>query len=67
MPYLSRCKNTIIWGKYKEAKKETKKVVIKASNKAFNELYQTLDTKEGEKTIHRLAKGRGKDIGPNEV
>ena len=39
--------------------------VAKAKSKAYDELYEELDTKEGEKTLYRLARQRhqaGKDV-----
>ena len=50
---------------YKEMRREAKKEVAKAKGKAYDELYEGLDTKEGEKTLYRLARQRhqaGKDI-----
>ena len=43
---------------YKEMRREAKKEVAKAKSNAYDELYQGLDTKEGEKTLHRLARQR---------
>jgi len=40
------------------ARKEAKKVVSEARTQAFAGLYQSLGTKEGEKSIYKLAKGR---------
>ncbi|XP_020266044.1 uncharacterized protein LOC109841488 [Asparagus officinalis] len=39
---------------YKIAKEEAKKAVTKAKNKAFGDMYEELDTKEGEKVLFRL-------------
>ena len=39
--------------------------MAKANSKAYDELYEELDTKEGEKTLYRLARQRhqvGKDV-----
>ena len=50
---------------YKEMRRETKKEVVKAKNNAYDELYEGLNTKEGEKTLYRLARQRhqaGKDM-----
>ena len=50
---------------YKEMRREAKKEVAKAKSKAYDELYEGLDTKEGEKTLYRLARQRhqaGKDV-----
>jgi len=54
----SRCKNGETWDKYKLAKKEAKNAVSEAITQAFEGLYQSLGTKEGEKSIYKLAKGR---------
>jgi len=54
----SRGKNADTWDKYKIAKKEAKKAVSEARTQAFEGLYQSLGTKEGEKSIYKLAKGR---------
>ena len=43
---------------YKEMRGEAKKEVAKAKNKAYDVLYEGLDTKEGEKTLYRLARQR---------
>jgi len=53
----SRCKNAKTWEKCKIAKKESKKLVSEAKTQAFDRLYQSLGTKEGEKFIYKLAKG----------
>ncbi len=50
---------------YKEMRREAKKEVVKAKNNAYDELYEGLNTKEGEKTLYRLARQRhqaGKDV-----
>ena len=50
---------------YKEMRREAKKEVAKTKGKAHEELYEGLDTKEGEKTLYRLARQRhqaGKDV-----
>jgi len=54
----SRCKNVETWDKYKIARKEAKKAVNEARTQAFEGLYQSLGTKEGDKSIYKLAKGR---------
>ena len=46
--------------KYRDAKKEVKKVISNAKLKAYDNLYNRLDTKEGEKDIYKLAKLREK-------
>ena len=53
----------------KEMGREAKKEVAKAKNKAYDELYDVLDTKEGENTLYRLARQRhqaGKDVQQRE-
>ena len=50
---------------YEEMRRETKKLVARAKNKAYDELYEGVDTKEGETILYRLAKQKhqaGKDI-----
>ena len=50
---------------YKEMRREAKKEVEITKNKTYTELYERLDTKEGENTLYRLARQRhqaGKDI-----
>ena len=50
---------------YKDMRREAKKEVAKAKSKAYDELYEGLDTKEGEKTLYRLARQRhqaGEDV-----
>ena len=37
---------------------KVKRVVTKAKEKAFDELYEKLDTKEGEKDLYQLARQR---------
>ena len=54
----SKCKNAETWDKYKIARKEAKKAVSEARTQAFEGLYQSLGTKEGEKSIYKLANGR---------
>ena len=39
-------------------RRDAKKEVAKAKNKAYNALYEGLDTKEWEKALHRLARQR---------
>ena len=43
---------------YKLAKRAAKRAVIVAKSKAYDDLYQRLGTKEGEKDIYRMAKIR---------
>ena len=50
---------------YKEWRRKAKREVAKAKKKAYDELYEKLDTKEGEKDLYRLARQRdraGKDV-----
>ena len=51
-------RNAKNWEKYKTTKRETKKEVSEARARAFDGLYQSLDTKAGERGIYKLAKGR---------
>ncbi|XP_071687064.1 uncharacterized protein [Rutidosis leptorrhynchoides] len=44
--------------RYKEAKIEAKKVVARAKDKAYEDLYKKLDSKEGANDIYRIAKAR---------
>ncbi|XP_071707992.1 uncharacterized protein [Rutidosis leptorrhynchoides] len=44
--------------RYKEAKREAKKVVACAKDKAYEDLYKKLDSKEGANDIYRIAKAR---------
>ena len=48
--------------KYRDAKKEAKKAVSNAKLKAYDNLYNKLDTKESEKDIYKLAKLRKRKI-----
>ncbi|XP_071704874.1 uncharacterized protein [Rutidosis leptorrhynchoides] len=51
--------------RYKEAKREAKKAVAIAKDKAYEDLYRKLDSKEGAKDIYRIAKARerrGRDL-----
>ena len=51
--------------RYKRARKEVKREVAKAKNDAYEELYQRLETKEGEMELFKIAKQRdiqGKDV-----
>ncbi|XP_071718307.1 uncharacterized protein [Rutidosis leptorrhynchoides] len=43
---------------YKEANREAKKVVTYAKEKAYEEFYRRLDSKEGANDIYRIAKAR---------
>ncbi|GJS56424.1 retrovirus-related pol polyprotein LINE-1 [Tanacetum coccineum] len=44
--------------RYKEAKREAKKAIARAKDKAYEDLYKRLDSKEGENDIYRIAKAR---------
>ena len=44
--------------RYRIAKKSAKRAVSRARGQAFDNLYQRLDTKQGEKDIYRMAKIR---------
>ena len=43
---------------YKEMQRKAKGEMAKAKEKAYGELYERLDTKEGEKDLYRLARQR---------
>ncbi|KAI5610690.1 hypothetical protein C0J50_11966, partial [Silurus asotus] len=50
---------------YKKMLQQVKRDVAKVKEKAYEELYERLDTKEGEKDLYRLARQRdraGKDV-----
>jgi SUMO ligase MMS21 Smc5/6 complex component len=44
--------------KYKEAKKNARRVMNEARGRAYDELYERLGTKEGKKYIYKMAKIR---------
>ncbi|KAK3510589.1 hypothetical protein QTP70_011797 [Hemibagrus guttatus] len=46
---------------YKELQRRVKREVSKAKQKAYDELYIRLDTREGEKDLYRLARQRDRD------
>ncbi|KAK3574932.1 hypothetical protein QTP86_019812 [Hemibagrus guttatus] len=46
---------------YKESQHRVKREVYKAKQKAYDELYTRLDTREGEKDLYRLARQRDRD------
>ena len=51
--------------KYKEIQSKLKRGVAKAKPKAYAELYERFDTKEGEKDLYHLARQRdqaGKEV-----
>jgi hypothetical protein len=54
--YHDRCADNI--EKYKMAKKTAKRAVSEAKGQAYEDLYQRLSTKEGEKDIYRMARAR---------
>nr|GEV02828.1 ataxia telangiectasia mutated family protein [Tanacetum cinerariifolium] len=51
--------------RYKEVKKEAKKLVAQAKEKAYEDLYKKIDSKEGENDISRITKARERrrDLG----
>ncbi|GJZ58539.1 hypothetical protein Tco_0614033 [Tanacetum coccineum] len=49
--------------RYKEAKREAKKVVAIGNGKAYEDLYKRLDSKEGENDIYSKATVREREIG----
>ncbi|KAK3568487.1 hypothetical protein QTP86_008540 [Hemibagrus guttatus] len=46
---------------YKELQRRVKREVFKAKQKAYDELYTRLDTREGEKDLYRLARQKDRD------
>jgi hypothetical protein len=58
--YLDRSVDNI--EKYKMAKKATKRAVSQARGRAYEGLYQRLDTKEGERDIYKVAKIRKRKV-----
>nr|GEY62887.1 hypothetical protein [Tanacetum cinerariifolium] len=44
--------------RYKEAKREAKKLVARVKGKAYEDLYKILDSKEGENDIYMIAKSK---------
>ena len=55
-----------MWNVYKKKKKEAKCAVAKAKANKYEELYERLGTREGEKEVYKIAKARGqrqKDVG----
>nr|GFA08391.1 retrovirus-related Pol polyprotein LINE-1 [Tanacetum cinerariifolium] len=64
--HIGRMESCATEERYKEVKREAKKVVIRAKGKAYEDLYKRLDSKEGEKDIYKIAKAkerRNMDIG----
>ncbi|KAG2459279.1 PKHN1 protein, partial [Polypterus senegalus] len=50
---------------YKEIRRKVKREVVKAKKKVYDEFYERLDTKDGEKDLYRLARQRdraGKNV-----
>ena len=47
--------------RYKKAKKKAKRTVAKVKNKAFQDLYKRLETKEGVNEVFQIAKQRNKN------
>ena len=47
--------------RYKKAKKKAKRTVAKVKNKAFQDLYEHLETKEGVNEVFQIAKQRNKN------
>ena len=47
---------------YKKAKREAKKAVVEIKHRGYKDLYEKLDTKEGEKYIFKHAKARSKKM-----
>ena len=45
---------------YKKANRKVKRIVVKAKNKSFQDLYERLETKEGVNEVFRIAKQRNK-------
>ena len=63
---LGKNKDTVSFENYKLAKKEANKVVKKARAKVYQDLYERLDSKDGENDIYRIAQMREKktrDLG----
>ncbi|XP_071714155.1 uncharacterized protein [Rutidosis leptorrhynchoides] len=50
--------STRVAERYKEVKREAKKAVACAKEKAYEELYKKLDSKEGANDIYKIAKAR---------
>jgi len=63
---LGKCRSDETFAAYKEAKSKAKAAVRQAKEKAYQEVYEKLDSKEGERIIYKMAKRRQearKDIG----
>ena len=52
--YQDRCADNVEI--YKVAKKTVKRAIAEAKGRAYEDLYQRLNTKEGEKDIYRMAR-----------
>ncbi|SPT17361.1 unnamed protein product [Triticum aestivum] len=59
--YLDKSADNI--EKYKMAKKAAKRAVSEARGRAYEDLYQWLGTKEGERDIYKMAKIRERKTG----
>ncbi|KAJ7982244.1 Retrovirus-related Pol polyprotein LINE-1 [Quillaja saponaria] len=55
---LHKCRNEDNYKCFRQARKDAKKAVREARGKACEQLYQKLETKDGEKDIYRIAKQR---------
>ena len=63
---LGKNKDEVSFENYKLAKREVKKIVKEARAKVYQDIYERLDSKEGEKDIYRIAQMREKktrDLG----
>ncbi|KAK3513818.1 hypothetical protein QTP70_028869 [Hemibagrus guttatus] len=59
--YKSGSRRTQNRQEYKELRRRVKREVSKTKQKAYDELYTRLDTREGEKDLYRLARQRDRD------
>ena len=57
---LSKNRDEASFDNYKLAKKDAKKVVNEVRAKVYQDIYERLDSKEGEKNIYRIARMREK-------
>lgn len=55
---LGKCNNEETKARYKDAKSRAKEAVREAKLKVYKEVYEKLDSKEGEKDIYRMARRR---------
>ena len=63
---LNKNRDEVNFENYKLAKREAKKTVKEARAKVYQDIYERLDSKEGEKDIYRIARIREKktrDLG----